>query len=54
MGNYEAIAYAFVALEQLKKEGVEVNSSNLRGRMLHLMDLYSESEIYEMYSEGTD
>lgn len=51
MGNYEAIAYACVALEQLKKEGIEVNSLNLRGRMLYLMDLYSESEIYEKYSD---
>lgn len=50
MDNYEAIAYACVALDQLIKEGVEVNSANLRGRMLYLMDLYSESEIYEKYS----
>jgi len=52
MGNYEAVAYAVVALKQLKNEGKEVNEIELRGRMLYLMDMYSENEIYKKYSDG--
>lgn len=51
MGNYEAIAYACVALYQLNKEGVKVDELSLRSRMLYLMDMYSESEIYRIYSD---
>lgn len=50
MGNYEAIAYAVIAMEQLQEEGKELNEQNLRGRMLYLMDRYSEKEIYDRYS----
>jgi len=50
MGNYEAVAYAVVALEQLQQENKEVNNITLKGRMLYLMDQYSESEIYKIYS----
>lgn len=51
MGNYEAIAYAVVALEQLKEERIELSKQNLRERMLYLMDRYSEDEIYRIYSD---
>ena len=54
MDNYEAIAYAVVALEQLKQEGKEINNNTLKGRMLKLMDLHSESEIYKIYSNMED
>ncbi len=50
MDNYQAIAYAVVALEELQKEGKKINNDTLKGRMLHLMDMYSESEIYKKYS----
>lgn len=49
MDNYEAIAYAVIALKELQKENLETNSCNLKARMLYLMDKYSESEIYKMY-----
>lgn len=47
MDNYDAIAYAVVALDDLKKEGVEITPQNLKGKMLYLMDMNSESEIYK-------
>lgn len=47
MDNYEAIAYALVALDEIKKEGEEVTSQSLKGKMLYLMDIHSESEIYK-------
>lgn len=49
MGNYQAIAYAVTAVETLRKDGKELTPITLRGRMLHLMDLYSETEIYKLY-----
>lgn len=45
MDNYEAIAYARVALRELKEENTEVTEQTLRSRMLYLMDMNSESEI---------
>lgn len=51
MDNYEAIAYAVIALQELREEGKEVDERSLRGRMLSLMDRYSEKEIYEKYCE---
>lgn len=51
MDNYEAIAYACIALKQLQKEDKEVNEDTLKGRMLFLMDIKSEKEIYKMYCE---
>lgn len=47
MDNYEAIAYAVMALDELKKEGNEVTPQKLKSKMLYLMDLNSESEIYK-------
>lgn len=52
MDNYEAVAYAVVAVAQLQKENKEVNEENLRGRMLYLMDMYTEKEIYQKYSNA--
>lgn len=49
MGIYETIAYAVVAVETLRKESRKLTPTTLRGRMLHLMDLYSETEIYKLY-----
>lgn len=43
MGNYEAIAYAVVAVKQLQQESKEINENTLKGRMLYLMDIYSEN-----------
>jgi len=47
MDNYEAIAYAVMALDELLKEGEEITAQNLKGKMLYLMDMNSESEIYK-------
>jgi hypothetical protein len=52
MDNYEAVAYACVAVKQLQDEDKEINEQSLRGRMLSLMDRYSESEIYTKYSNN--
>ncbi|MBN2619438.1 MAG: hypothetical protein JXR64_14105 [Spirochaetales bacterium] len=52
MGNYEAVAYAVIALKQLQQEVKEINEESLSGRMLYLMDMYSENEIYTKYSNG--
>lgn len=46
MDNYEAIAYAVVAVDDLKNEGVEITTQNLKGKMLYLMDMNSETAIY--------
>ena len=51
MDNYEAIAYAVVAITQLQNESKEITPTALRGRMLYLMDKYSETAIYRMYTE---
>jgi hypothetical protein len=50
MDNYQAIDYACVALKQLKKENKEITEISLRGRMLYLMDMYSEIEIEKLNS----
>ena len=47
MDNYEAIAYALVALDEIKKEREEITPQSLKGKMLYLMDMNSESEIYK-------
>lgn len=47
MDNYEAIAYAVMALDELKKEGKDITPQKLKDRMLYLMDMNSESEIYK-------
>lgn len=49
MDNYEAVAYACVALAELQKEGKDVNTNALKGKMLLLMDLNSAVEIYKKY-----
>ncbi|ADL53195.1 hypothetical protein [Clostridium cellulovorans] len=49
MDNYEAVAYAVVAIKELDIEGQEVNEITLKGRMLKLMDKYSEEEIYKKH-----
>lgn len=51
MDNYEAIAYACVALNGLEEENKEINETTLKNRMLYLMDLHSESEIYSKYEK---
>lgn len=45
MSNYEAIAYAVVAVDQLKMENQPITRLILETRMLYLMDMYSQSEI---------
>jgi hypothetical protein len=50
MDNYEAIAYACVAVRKLIKEKKEINESSLKREMTYLMDMNSESEIYKKYS----
>jgi hypothetical protein len=47
MDNYEAIAYAVVALHELQCEKGEVTPEKLKARMLYLMDMNSEAEIYK-------
>ena len=47
MDNYEAIAYAVMAFDELKKEGKEITTDKLKAKMLYLMDMNSESEIYK-------
>ena len=51
MDNYEAVAYAGIALAQLQKEGKEIKQDSLKGRMLALMDKYSEGDIYIKYEK---
>ena len=51
MDNYQAIAYAVIAVKTLKKERRELTPTTLRGQMLHLMDLYTETEIYRRYEK---
>jgi hypothetical protein len=51
MDNYGAIAYAIVALKRLELEDKEVNEITLKGKMMRLMDDFSEKEI-TMISEG--
>ena len=51
MNNNEAIAYATIALEQLKKEKKPITDSNLGHKMLSLMSDYSEKEIYRKYMD---
>lgn len=51
MDNYEAIAYACVALRQLKSENKVIDEENLKGEMISLMDMHSESEIFALYEE---
>lgn len=52
MDNYDAIAYACVALRKLQTDGMEITEETIKGKMLHLMDMHSEPKIYKMYEEG--
>lgn len=47
MDNYKAIAYAVMALDELKKEGKEITTDKLKAKMLYLMDMNSETAIYK-------
>jgi len=51
MDNYEAIAYAVVALDELKKDGIDITAQKLKAKMIYLMDMNSESEIYNKAHE---
>jgi hypothetical protein len=48
MDNYEAIAYAKVALRELQRQKKEINEKTLGHKMLYLMDIYSEKEILKI------
>lgn len=52
MNNYDAVSYARVALRQLEKEGKKIDEDTLKGRMLYLMDVHSESSICNKCEEG--
>jgi hypothetical protein len=45
MDNYEAVAYACLALKSLRERNKEVNTSTLDGAMNTFMDRFSEEEI---------
>lgn len=45
MDNYEATAYAVVAVSELNKQGKEINKQTITAKMVYLMDMNSESEI---------
>ena len=45
MDNYEATAYAVVAVSELNKQGKEINKQTISAKMVYLMDMNSESEI---------
>jgi len=47
MDNYQAVAYATMALHELIKESKEITPQKLKSKMLYLMDMNSESEIYK-------
>ena len=51
MDNYDAVAYACVALREIKEEGTDVTEENLRKRMFNLIDNYSELEILKCFSK---
>ncbi|CUU46960.1 hypothetical protein [Clostridium beijerinckii] len=51
MGNYEAIAYAVMALDELIKEGNDITTQKLRDRILYLMDMNTETMIYKKAQE---
>ena len=51
MINYEAKAYVYVALEQLKEENKDITWDNLRGRVLHLIEIHTAKEINNLYNE---
>lgn len=51
MDNYEAMAYALMALDELIKEGKEITPQKLKARMAYLMDMNSEAEIYKKAHE---
>jgi hypothetical protein len=48
LNNYQAEAYAWVALYQLQKENKEIAPDKLTSRMRYLMDTKSESEIQKL------
>lgn len=45
MDNYEAIAYAKVAVNELRKSGKEITERSIQREMIYQMDMNSESEI---------
>jgi hypothetical protein len=45
MDNYEAIAYAKVAVNELRKNGKEITEKSIQREMIYQMDMNSESEI---------
>lgn len=45
MDNYEAIAYAVVAVSELNKKGKEITKRSITVEMVYQMDMNSESEI---------
>lgn len=48
MDNWQAQAYAWVALYQLQKENKEITPDKLTDKMTYLMDMYSETEIEKL------
>ena len=48
MDNWQAQAYAWVALYQLQKEGKEITPDKLTSEMTYLMDMKSETEIEKL------
>lgn len=48
MDNYQACAYAWVAVYQLHQEKKEITPDVVSGRMAYLMDMYSPDEIEEI------
>jgi hypothetical protein len=48
MDNYQAIAYAWVAVYQLQNESEEITPSTVAKRMTYLMDMKSETEIEKL------
>lgn len=51
MNNYEATAYACMALKSMREEGKDVNTSTLEGRMLVMMDRFSKEEIRKKFEK---
>lgn len=45
MDNYEAIAYAVVAVSELNKKRREITKRTITAEMVYQMDMNSESEI---------
>lgn len=52
MDNYQAMAYASMALLNLQKKNEEITVQKLRAEMIHLMDTKSESEIEKLFDKS--